>query len=191
MISCIEVWQRGQAIPLHLFEMSDTNSPDKRTLFTSIRHGSNGFPSATDFAYPNPERLSAKVRAVQLQQVEGVEDCLGLVPAVAKQLEGGHPLLVATDNCAVDQAGAHFKVVHSLDRQRIANCPSVVAVASDQADAHGVAPGHEPEAIVLDLVNPAGPGGRPVGWGRQSGSMMRARSADRRLRISSIDMPLI
>jgi hypothetical protein len=39
MISRIEVWHRGQAIPLRLFETSDTNSP----LFASIRHGSIGF----------------------------------------------------------------------------------------------------------------------------------------------------
>ena len=59
---------------------------------------------------------------------------LGLVPAVAKQLEGGHPLLVATDDFAVDQARAHFKVVHSLDHQRIASCP-VVTITGDQPDA--------------------------------------------------------
>ena len=35
--------------------------------------------------------LSAQVRPVQLQQVEGVEECLRLVPPMSKELEGGPP----------------------------------------------------------------------------------------------------
>ena len=34
----------------------------------------------------------------------------------------------------------------------------VVAPPGDQPDAHRVAPGHEPEHVVLDLVNPVGAG---------------------------------
>jgi hypothetical protein len=44
----------------------------------------------------NFERLSAQVCAVQLQKIEGVEERLGLVPAMAQQLEGSDALLVAT-----------------------------------------------------------------------------------------------
>jgi hypothetical protein len=58
---------------------------------------------------------------------------------------------------SIDQAGAYLVVVQGLDHQRIALRP-IVAPAGDQPDAHGVAPGHEPEAIVLDLVNPVGAG---------------------------------
>ena len=68
---------------------------------------------------------------------------------------------------SIDQAGAYLVVVHGLGHQRIALRP-IVAPAGDQPDAHGIAAGHQPEAVVLDLVNPVGPGGRTIGGdGRQ------------------------
>jgi hypothetical protein len=59
-------------------------------------------------------------------------------------------------------------VVHGLDHEWIALRP-VVAPAGDQADAHGVAPGHQPETVVLDLVNPVGAGRGLAGWGWEAG----------------------
>ena len=50
-------------------------------------------------------------------------------------------------------------VVHRLGHQRIALRP-VIAALGDEPDAHGVAAGHQPEAVVLDLVNPIGAGRR-------------------------------
>jgi hypothetical protein len=44
-----------------------------------------------------------------------------------------------------------------------------MAVAGDQPDAHRVATGHEPVAVVLDLVNPVGAGRRLVGWRWEAG----------------------
>jgi hypothetical protein len=69
---------------------------------------------------------------------------------------------------SIDQAGAYLVVVHGLDHQRIALRP-VVAPAGDQPDAHRIAPGHQPEAVVLDLLNPVGVERGLVGWGRQAG----------------------
>ena len=43
----------------------------------------------------------------------------------------------------------------ALRHQRIALRP-VIAPAADQSDAHRIAPGHQPEAVVLDLLNPVG-----------------------------------
>ena len=43
---------------------------------------------------PYLDRLPPQVRAVQLQQVEGVEEYLRLVPATAQHVEGGHALLI-------------------------------------------------------------------------------------------------
>ena len=37
-----------------------------------------------------------------------------------------------------------------------------------EPDAHRIAPGHEPEAVVLDLVNPRRAGRGFVGWGQQA-----------------------
>ena len=50
---------------------------------------------------------------------------------------------------------------HQHDHERIALRP-VVAPASDQPDANGITPGHEPVAVVLDLVNQIGTKGRTV-----------------------------
>ena len=77
-----------------------------------------------------------------------------------EELEGGQPPLVTAHHLAVDQTRQHLEVVHGLDHERIALRP-VLAVAGNQPDAHGVAPGYKPEAVVLDLVNPVGPGRGP------------------------------
>ena len=69
---------------------------------------------------------------------------------------------------SIDQAGAYLAVVHGLGHQRIALRP-VIAALGDEPDAHGIASGHQPEAVVLDLVNPVGAGRRLVGWGREAG----------------------
>jgi hypothetical protein len=82
----------------------------------------------------------------------------GLVPAVTEQLERSHSVFVTAHHLAIDQARPHFEVVHGLDQERVALRP-VVAPAGDQPDANRIAPGHEPEAVVLDLVNPVGAGG--------------------------------
>ena len=60
--------------------------------------------------------------------------------------------------------------------QRIALRP-VVAPAGDQPDAYRIAPGQQPETVVLDLVNPVGAGRGLAGWGWEAGSMKLARSA--------------
>ena len=41
------------------------------------------------------DRLPPEVRPVQLQQIECIEKGLWFVPAMAEQVEGSHPLLVA------------------------------------------------------------------------------------------------
>ena len=113
-----------------------------------------------------------------------------VVPTVAEQLKGSHAHLVATHHLAVDQAGTHLEVVHRLDHQRKAGGP-VVALAGDQPDATGSRRTMSLIAVMLDLGIQLEPDGSlSAGDGRQ-GSMKRARSADRRLRIRSINMPHI
>ena len=46
-------------------------------------------------------------------------------------------------------------VVHGLGHQRIVLRP-VIAALGDEPDAHGIAAGHEPETVVLDLMDPVG-----------------------------------
>jgi hypothetical protein len=57
-----------------------------------------------------------------------------------------------------------------------------MAVAGEQPDADGVASGHQPVTVVLDLVDPARTYGRSLGSGRQArlneagGTYQHARS---------------
>jgi hypothetical protein len=81
-----------------------------------------------------------------------------------------------THYLAIDQTQPHLEVVHGLRHQRIALRP-VVAPAGDQPDAYRIAPGQQPETVVLDLVNPVGAGRGLAGWGWEAGSMKLARSA--------------
>ena len=48
------------------------------------------------------DRLTPQARAVQLQQVEDVEERAGLVPPVPKQLEGGQPPFVTAHHLPVN-----------------------------------------------------------------------------------------
>ena len=59
-------------------------------------------------------------------------------------------------------------MIHGLDHEREAVRP-VVAPAGDQPDADRIAAGHQPVAVVLDLVNPVGAGRRSVGGRREAG----------------------
>jgi hypothetical protein len=106
--------------------------------------------------------LAPEVRAVQFQKVERIEEGLGLVPAMAKQLESRYALLIATNDFTVDQAGAHLEVVHSLDHEGKPIGPAV-ASPNQQADAHWVAARHQTVAVVPDLMNPVRAGRRTVG----------------------------
>ena len=69
---------------------------------------------------------------------------------------------------SIDQAGAYLVVVQGLGHQRIALRP-VIAALGDEPDAHGIAAGHQPVAIVLDLMHPARPGWRLLTRGWQAG----------------------
>ena len=60
---------------------------------------------------------------------------------------------------------------------------SIVPISLDQmlVSIHRIAASHQPEAVVLDLVNPVRPNGRPVGRAGQArfDEADRARSAER------------
>jgi hypothetical protein len=52
------------------------------------------------------ERIAPKVVAVQFDQVEGIEECLAVMPSVADAVEGRDAAVVASDSFAIDDAGA-------------------------------------------------------------------------------------
>jgi hypothetical protein len=86
---------------------------------------------------------------------------------MAEQLEGSHFPLIAVLHLSIDQAGEYLVVVHRLGHQWIALRPDIAA-PDDEPDAHGVAACHQPDAVVLDLVNPVGAGRGLVGWRREA-----------------------
>lgn len=65
-----------------------------------------------------------------------------------------------------------------MHHQRKPGGGPIVAPTGDQPDAHGATPSREAVAVVLDLVNPSGPGRRlSAGEGRQ-GSIKPEREVD-------------
>jgi hypothetical protein len=64
-------------------------------------------------------------------------------------------IVVADDGLAVDNAGFDGQRLDRRCGERKAFC-EVVTVAGDQADAAATPVRQDPEAVVLDLVNPAG-----------------------------------
>jgi hypothetical protein len=68
------------------------------------------------------ERVAAVIVAVQLNQVEGIQEHAGVVSAVTDALEARHSALVAGDGLAIDDAGPRAQPSQSLHDQREAVC---------------------------------------------------------------------
>jgi hypothetical protein len=107
------------------------------------------------------EGLPAHVGAVQLEQVERIEEGFDLVPPPAQDIEPGEPALIAADHLPVDQAGPHLEMGYGLDDQR-EPVESVIAAPGDEPDADRIPTRHQPVAVVLNLMNPVGAGRRAV-----------------------------
>jgi hypothetical protein len=95
----------------------------------------------------------AQVNAVELDQVEAVEEHCTIIPAPAQGLERRNAVLLAAHRLTVDQAGAHFERCHSGPDEREAVRP-VVAVAREEPDPRPVAARQHPEPVVLDFMQP-------------------------------------
>ena len=110
--------------------------------------------------------LPPQVVAVQLDQIEDVEEHAPVIAPPPQPVELRHAVPVAGDRLSVDQARAHPERAGGLEDQRKASRP-IEAVAGEQLDAGGVPADHHAEAVVLDLVNPAGAGRRSLGRRRE------------------------
>jgi hypothetical protein len=114
------------------------------------------------------DRKLAQIVAVQLQKVERAMDggCIGPLPP--DQVEDGKPVFVAHDHLAINQAGARLQARHSRDNKG-KSASEIVAVASNEPHAGGIASCQESEAVVLDLVNPTCARRRRFCGGRETG----------------------
>lgn len=95
----------------------------------------------------------SQVLPVKLEEVEGAQHH-GRVDAgaAAEEVKQRQPVGSADDYLAIDQAGAAAEHAQRQVDRRVVIGP-VVAVAGDYAIAAAVAPGQEPEAVELDLLN--------------------------------------
>ena len=73
---------------------------------------------------PHLERFLPQVRAVQFEQVEGVQEHVLAFPLAPHAFEHGQAIVVAADGLPIDQAGPSLEVVHGLDDQRDSDRPS-------------------------------------------------------------------
>jgi hypothetical protein len=61
------------------------------------------------------KRIAPQVVAVQLDQVEGVEEYLVVSAVVPDEIERGNAIVIASDSFAVDNAGARAEASQRLD----------------------------------------------------------------------------
>jgi hypothetical protein len=94
------------------------------------------------------DRLPPQVRPVELQQVEGVQERLRLVPPVPEGVECRHARSSQHTTFAVDQVRPHLQAVHRLDHEGKASGPVInrrMPTGSRRAMSL---------PVVLDLVEP-------------------------------------
>ncbi len=94
----------------------------------------------------------------------------------ADQIKHGKSVLVANDGLAVDQAGANRELAQRhCDKGEARR--EIVSGARYQPHARSIAARENPEAVMLDLVQPFRPRWRPLGAGREAGRNMAERTA--------------
>src|SRR5262249_59873927 len=115
------------------------------------------------------ERRAPEILAVELEQVKGEQEHPRVLAPVPEPVEYRHAVAIAGHGLAVDQERAHLERAGGLENLWIPWRP-IVPVAGEQPDAADGAPDHHAEAVVLDLVNPAGAEWRAIGGGGADGA---------------------
>ena len=105
-----------------------------------------------------------QIVAVQFNEVEGVQECAVIMPAVANEIERGNAVVIAGDSFAIDNARARAQACQRLDDQREAMGEIVARTAIEPHLCAGLA-GDNAEAVMLDLVQPIAAGRQLVGFG--------------------------
>src|SRR5215831_2272319 len=110
------------------------------------------------------ERIAPQVVAVQLDEVEGVEEYALVSAVVTDEIERGNAVVIAGDSLAVDNAGARAQLGERINDQREA-AGEVIARTAVEPHSRAVLPRDSPEAVVLDLLQPLAAGGQLIGFG--------------------------
>jgi hypothetical protein len=106
-----------------------------------------------DLPEPHLERIAAQIVAVQFDQIEGIEEHAGVMPAVTNAIEARHPIGIASDSFAIDDAGARAQLGQSLHNQREA-ISQIIAWATVEPHAVAILAADDAKTVVLDLVQP-------------------------------------
>ena len=124
--------------------------------------GSRARQQALKPGLAHPEWISPKIVAVKLDQVEGIEENLIIVPPVSDPVERSHAILSAGDPFPVDNAGPRAQPGHSFDNQG-ETVGQIVAGATLEPNPLAVLPSDNPKAVVLNLDQPLRANGRLLG----------------------------
>ena len=114
------------------------------------------------------DRPAPQILSVELDQVKGDKDGLSAMSVSPHELEHREALVIGDDRLAIDQERMARKGRNSRGGEREPAC-KIMTIASEEANAGSIAPGHDAKAVVLDLVNPIRSGWRTLGRGRQAG----------------------
>src|SRR5262249_2698417 len=104
-------------------------------------------------------RIAPQVVAVQLDQVEGVQERAVIMAAVANEIERGNALVIAGNRFATDDAGAGAQTCERLDYQREAVGEVIARTAVEPHLRAGLA-SNDAEAIMFDFMQPLAAGGQ-------------------------------
>src|SRR5262249_44512789 len=124
------------------------------------------------------QRIAPHVVAVQLDQVESVQERAVIMAAVANEIERGNAVVIAGNSLAVDDTRARAQAGERLDDQREA-VGQVIAGAAVEPHALAVLARDDAETIVLNLVHPRIAARRLRRFGGQAGRNEAGRKSAR------------
>src|SRR5262249_22390463 len=122
--------------------------------------------------------ITPQVVAIELDQVEGIEEDAAVRALMPDELERGHAVVVASHRFAIDDARARAQARQRLDDQREA-VGEVVAGAAEKPHALTILAGNDAEAVVLNFVQPRPAGRQRIGFGREARRDEAARKGAR------------
>src|SRR5262249_22952678 len=99
------------------------------------------------------KRIAPQVVAVQLDQVEGVEEYALVSALVTDEIERGNAVVIAADSFAIDDARARAQARQRLNDQREA-AGEVIARTAVEPHPLAILAGDDTKAVVLDLMQP-------------------------------------
>src|SRR5262245_34548955 len=110
------------------------------------------------------KRIAPQVVAVQLDQVEGVQERTVIMAAVANEIERGNAVIIAGNSLAVDDARLRTQTGQRVCDQREAAGEIVAGTAVEPHLRAGLA-GNNAEAVMLDFMQPLPAGRQLIGFG--------------------------